>query len=466
MDADEGNRRNCYNVAMLVFDTICALATPPFKSALALVRLSGPKTLEVLSHIVKRDVSKLKPNHSYLTKLYFSKEREETFIDESLIVFSKGPRSYTGFDSVDFSIHGSPLIAERLLDALQSAGARRAEKGEFSAQAYFNGKMDLLKAQGINDLINAQSTRAMTIANKTLSGENSTKVQKLKDTLLEEIAGLEYFVEDQYADEKDDYDEELQNVANKLSCLIIEWRMILEGTKQNGRAYNGIKVAIAGEPNVGKSTLLNALLREDKAIVSSIPGTTRDVVEGQREINGILFLFKDTAGIRKTSDEIENIGISKSFKTIKDADLVLLASDAGFSFLGKEKELLSNLEGKPVIKVATKRDIGTKDEGADIALSALQDDLKPLIDMMFERLDLQAREESSFLGKREEGFLSTIVSKMEEAKNAIEETKQIDIASDLLRQVVETINDLMGKSESQTMEDVYETLFSSFCLGK
>lgn len=449
---------------MLVFDTICALATPPYPSALALVRLSGPEAFAVFSQLTRR--KGMEPGRAYLTNLYEDRERDETYIDQAVVVLSKGPRSYTGFDSVDFSIHGSPLVAERLLKALEGKGARRAEKGEFSAQAYYNGKMDLLKAQGINDLIHATSRRAMELANRTLSGDNSRSVEELKKKVLALIAQLEYYVEDQYSDEKDDYDQALEKAARTIEQEILCWQKTLSGTKRNNRAYQGVQVAIVGEPNVGKSTLLNALLEEDKAIVSSRPGTTRDVVEGTREINGIQFVFKDTAGIRKSNDEIENIGIAKSFKTIQDADLVLLASDTGFSFLPQEEELSKVLEGKRVLKVATKKDLGVPTQGADVVLSSLEGNLSSLIEKMFSSLDLTQKEESSFLGKREERYLETIVSELSAARQAIEETGQIDVVSDTLRQVVATINELLGADEGKTMEDIYQTLFSSFCLGK
>ena len=168
---------------MLVFDTICALATPPYKAALATIRLSGEKTLDILSHIMLKDVSSLEPNKAYFVKLYQDKNHPDETIDEVVLTFFKGPRSYTGFDTVEFSTHGSMIVVEELLDTLVKYGARRAQKGEFSAQAYFNGKMDLLKAEGINDLINATSKRAKLLASKTLSGENTRFATNLKNTL-------------------------------------------------------------------------------------------------------------------------------------------------------------------------------------------------------------------------------------------------------------------------------------------
>lgn len=452
---------------MLVFDTICALSTPPYKAALAIVRLSGSKTLDILSHIIKKDVTTLIPNQSYFVKLYQDKNNPTDMIDEAVITFYKGPKSYTGFDSVDFSTHGSMIVVEELLDTLIKYGARRAERGEFSAQAYFNGKMDLLKAEGINDLINASSKRAKKIAAETLSGNNTKIITDLKNKLLDYLSRLEYFVENTYdEDQLDDYSPELNEIADSLNNDIAYLSKIIEATKKNNKQYQGFNIAIAGEPNVGKSTLLNAILNEDKAIVSPIPGTTRDVVEGEKEINGMLFRFKDTAGLRKTDDFVENLGIERSYKTMENADLILLASDCGFNDIQNNPELQAILQKKKVIKIATKRDINSDFKDCDIAICSTQDDLQPLIFLMIEKLDLNKKEESSFLGKREEEFLEKISDQMKKTIDAIYDTYQIDIISDTLRVAISFINDLMGNCQGQTMEDIYQTLFSKFCLGK
>ncbi len=443
---------------MLVFDTVCALATPPYKSALAIVRLSGPRALEIVSKITKRDASSFVPNEARLYKLF---DKKDYLIDEAVVTYYKGPRSYTGFDVVEFTPHGSMIVVDELLNALCSYGARRAERGEFTAQAFYNGKMDLLKAEGINDLINSQSARAKKIANETLSGKNREDVLSLKNSLLEDIASLEYFVEDQFADEPVDLSKELYSLDKKLSSYINVWSSLLEKTRRTNKEYEGISVAIVGEPNAGKSTLLNALLKEDKAIVSPVPGTTRDVVEGEREIDGIRFRFLDTAGVRETEDQIENLGIKKTNQSIEKADIVLWVSDTGF----EDGQIESLLSDKPVIKIATKRDLGTEIGEADILLSALEDDLSPLIKKIFSILSLDTKEEAEFLGKREEEYLEKIVEGLKHSRESIS-SNQIDIVSDNLFSVIELINELMGEDTSRTGEDIYETLFSKFCLGK
>ncbi len=451
---------------MLIFDTICALATPPYKSALALIRLSGPKSISVISNMIKMNAKTLIPNHSYFVHLYADKKDNSSFIDEAMLTFYKGPKSYTGFDTVEFSVHGNMIIVNELLDALVKNGARRADRGEFSAQAFYNGKMDLLKSQGINDLINANSKRAKEIASKTLSGKNTEDMTNLKNKLLDYISQLEYFVEDQYSDEKDDYDDELENVKEQLLKDIADLDITIEKTKRSNRQYQGINVVIAGEPNAGKSSLLNAILKEDKAIVSPIAGTTRDVVEGEKEINGILFKFKDTAGLRKSDDLVENLGIEKSYEMMKKADIILLASDTGFEEIKNNDELLEIIKNKPLIKIATKKDINKCTEGSDISICSFNDDLTPLYEMMKDKLDINHKEDSAFLGQREEDFLILISSQLKDATVAIDETHQIDIVSDNIRLAIASINDLMGNNVTQTMEDIYQTLFSNFCLGK
>ncbi len=450
---------------MLIFDTIVALATPPYKSALALIRLSGPKTKEVLSHLIKKNRDTILPNTAYFVKLYQDKNNPETKIDEAVLVFYKGPKSYTGFDSADISIHGSRIIAEELRDACCLYGARRAKKGEFSAQSYYNGKRDLLKAEGINDLINANSKEAKDISRRTLSGENTKIVEDLKNRFLESIADLEYYVENQYDESQEDYDSSLDTIEKRLTEEREELRLLIEKTQKANRKYTGFTIAIAGEPNVGKSTLLNAIVGEDKAIVSPIPGTTRDVVEGEKEINGIRFLFKDTAGIRKSLDPIENLGIERSFKTIKEADLILFASDSGFEDRKKNKELQEAMKGKKVLLVATKKDIHKPDKDADISLCSLKDDLTPLRNLRFESLDLNKKEDSLFLGKREEQFLRNVESTVTDTLNAFP-TKDVDVICDILRKAVSLLNELEGKNKNKTREDIYQTLFSKFCLGK
>ena len=452
---------------MLVFDTICSLSTPPYKSALAIVRMSGEKSLEILSKITRRDLNKIKPNYAFYTKLLKDKSDEKSLIDECIVVYYKGPNSYTGFDSVDFFLHGNPLICEELLNTLVRLGARRANKGEFSAQGYFNSKFDLLKAEGINDLINANSIRSKNLALHVLQGENTKYINTIKNEILFEISQMEYYIEDQYIENDIEAEKELKKAKSFINKLANEIQIHLDKIKKNNFIYKGVEVGIIGKSNVGKSTLLNALLKKDKAIVSSIPGTTRDIVEGAIEINGIKFTFNDTAGIRETKSKLENLGIKKTFEVIKNCDLLLLLSDTNFSIFN-DKKIASIISKKPSIKVKTKNDKKTnkKEEDFDISISALKGDINPLIDLILKKLDLLNIEEGYFLGQREEDYLKRIQKELNDASNSIDQINEIEICSDKLRVVINTINEFLGSGESKTAEDIYETLFANFCLGK
>ena len=288
----------------------------------------------------------------------------------------------------------------------------------------------------------------------------------IKKELLEDLSKLEYFVENQYSDfDESDYPVVLNEVSVSLQSLSSKTKKLLDQTKRANREYQGIQVAIAGEPNAGKSTLLNRILGKDKAIVSPIPGTTRDVVEGEREIDGIHFHFDDTAGLRETDDLLENLGIQKSYETIKRADLVLLCSENGFSEILSDEKIKALLEKKNVILVSTKSDINQSKEG-DISVSETEEDLSSLFALMLERLDVDKKEESCFLGKREEDYLFKVHEQINLSKNALEETGQIDIISDTIHVTLVLLDEMLGNSRSKTMEDIYQTLFSHFCLGK
>lgn len=445
---------------MLVFDTICALATPNSKSALAIIRLSGTEALNIFKCLVKKDISNLKPNSASLFKLY----DEDELLDEAVVTFFKGPKSYTGFDTIEFTTHGSMIIVNRVLDTLVKNGARRALKGEFSYQAYFNNKMDLLKAESINDLINANSTEASKLALLTMNGGSLKYLDDIKNELLDDISNFEYFIEDQFVDDKEAYQDVIDDVILSLTNIEESLKSNLEALRVSNRNYSGYRICIVGKANVGKSTLLNALVKEDKAIVSSIPGTTRDVIEASIEINGVAVTLIDTAGIRKSKNVVENIGIDKAKKEIKKADLILYLSDKKIS---KDDELESLIKNKPIIKVKSKGDINQKeDKDFDITISALYSSLEPLKKLIVEKLEMNKETSSMFLGKREEDYLQAILNLLLDAKKTLVETRIIDISSDKIRQVISKINEMKGFDKSKTMEDIYQTLFSHFCLGK
>jgi len=449
---------------MELLDTIVALATPRQIAALAIIRMSGPNSLLVLSRMIKKDINTIQPNYTFFANIYADKNDKNTIIDQGVISFFKGPNSYTGEDTVEFCIHGSPLVAGEIIEACLKNGARAAKKGEFSLKAYLNSKITLLQAEGIDDFIKNNSKIARKLAFNALNGRTSEQFQKLKSDLLDAVAETENILEDDLTNH-DDYLDQLKKVStDKVIPILNSSKIDLEKARNGKKFYNGINVAIVGKPNVGKSTLLNSLIGKDKAIVTPIPGTTRDVIEGEVEIEGILFRFKDTAGLRKTSNEIEKIGIEKSKETLQESDIILLVDDKTFDDV--EPEILELIKNKILIKVGSKKDLG-KALGADIETSGLNNDIEDLKTKLISSLNVSSFEnESILLSERDIGFLKNFISFIEMGLDALYNNGYADVYSDMLTRAIGEINEILGNSISQTQEDVYGTIFSKFCMGK
>lgn len=449
---------------MELLDTIVALATPRQISALAIVRMSGPNSLSVLSKMIVKDVETIKPNYSFFANIYADKKDKSTVIDQGIITFYKGPESYTGEDTVEFSIHGSPLVADSLIEACMKNGARVARKGEFSLKAYLNGKMTLLQAEGVDDFIKNTSAIGRKLAFSALSGKTTKQFNQLKLSLLDAIAETENILEDDLTNHEDYLDELSKVTDEKVLPILNLAKKDLENARNGKRLYRGINVAIIGKPNVGKSTLLNALIGKDKAIVTSIPGTTRDVIEGEVELSGVLFRFSDTAGLRETSNIIEKIGIEKSIQTLKEADIVLLVDDKDFNHF--TPEIMDLLKDKKVLKVGSKKDLGLA-QGADIETSGLKNDIEALKEKLLDVIHFATiGNDSVLLSERDIGFLEQFIQYIEEAIRALKEDGYADVYSDMLSRSISELNEILGESKGQTQEDVYSTIFSKFCMGK
>lgn len=447
---------------MTELDTIVALATPRMTSALAIIRLSGSKTLSILEHIQKKKAENIIPNQSFFANIYEDISTKEKPIDQAVITFYKGPKSYTGEDTAEFSIHGSPLIADALMNACVKWGARPAQRGEYSLKAFLNNKLGLLEAEGVNNLINAKSTLARSLALQAVKGKTEKQIEDIKNTLLYAISEAEYLLEDDYSDHPD-YMDTLHKVQEDKIYPLIKNIEELESKANNAlKAYNGIKVAIVGKPNVGKSTLLNALVGEEKAIVTPIPGTTRDIIEGDTEINGIQFHFFDTAGIHETNDEVEKIGVERALNAINTADLILLVSPSSF----ENKDLPSIPTGKKVIKIGSKSDLGFA-LGADVEINAKDGQIEELKNRLIKEVSLSSTNtDNSFMSERDLSFLIKVKDLVIKANHALDNGGLIDAFSDDLRRAVALANEMLGLDMRSTEEDIYNTIFSRFCLGK
>ncbi|CDE16272.1 tRNA modification GTPase MnmE [Clostridium sp. CAG:288] len=441
---------------MFIFDTIVAEATAPFESALSIVRLSGTKTNEILERLTKKSIDQFKPRMTYNRNIYTVDHKK---IDNAVIVYFEKGKSFTGEESAEFYVHGSRIIVNELIDTIITLGARRAEGGEFTAKAYYNGRMSLVEAEAINEIIKAKTTKGKDLALKTLSGENREKIENIRTELLDIMARIEVDIDyPEYDDEEAIFEKlkiDLPIISQKVKSLCADSKSALY-------YLTGIKVALVGRPNVGKSTILNSLLGYDKAIVTNIPGTTRDVVEGEKNINGVLYKFFDTAGIRDNPDPIEKIGIEKSHDTIKDADIILYIYD---KFDVEEyKDILIESNDKPVVKVQNKNDINSVDKENDISISATSKKVNVIYEIINKRLDIRETVEGGFASKRDLDLLDSFSKQLSEAVFNIEEGMTIDVIETMLLNSTHKLDELLGNN--QTMEDLYSTVFAKFCVGK
>lgn len=441
---------------MFIFDTIVAEATAPFESALSIVRLSGTKTNEILERLTKKSIDQFKPRMTYNRNIYTVDHKK---IDNAVIVYFEKGKSFTGEESAEFYVHGSRIIVNELIDTIITLGARRAEGGEFTAKAYYNGRMSLVEAEAINEIIKAKTTKGKDLALKTLSGENREKIENIRTELLDIMARIEVDIDyPEYDDEEAIFEKlkiDLPIISQKVKSLCADSKSALY-------YLTGIKVALVGRPNVGKSTILNSLLGYDKAIVTNIPGTTRDVVEGEKNINGVLYKFFDTAGIRDDPDPIEKIGIEKSHDTIKDADIILYIYD---KFDEEEyKDILIESNDKPVVKVQNKNDINSVDKENDISISATSKKVNVIYEIINKRLDIRETVEGGFASKRDLDLLDSFSKQLSEAVFNIEEGMTIDVIETMLLNSTHKLDELLGNN--QTMEDLYSTVFAKFCVGK
>ena len=464
-------------------DSICALATAP-GGALGIIRISGPQTLEILSHIFSKDLHDAQPN----TIHYGHITDGSNLIDEVLVSIFRAPHSYTGEDSAEISCHGSRYILNKVLELLIQHGCRMANPGEYTQRAFLNGKMDLSQAEAVADLIASGNKATHQIAMSQLRGVFSSELSQLREQLLKLTSLLE--LELDFSDHEDlEFADrsELLDIANKINNRITR----LARSFETGQALkNGIPVAIVGKTNVGKSTLLNRLLRDDRAIVSSVHGTTRDTVEDVIDLHGVTFRFIDTAGIRQTTDEVEQIGISRTYATIQKARIVLWLIDAEPT-MEDVQEMLERCEGKSLIIIQNKIDIQSTTqpplELCSLATIGTQEtsNLKPQISNLlrisakqgtnldqleqaiFEAADIpelteqdiivsSARQYHSLLSAQEN--LSRVLSSLESGLSG-------DLVSEDLKLVLDDLADITGDGRILTNE-VLGNIFTHFCVGK
>lgn len=443
--------------------TIVAVATAPGPGAVGVVRISGPDARQLATR-----VAGALPLPRYAALRTF-RDHDQTVIDRGLVLFFEGPASYTGEDLIEFHTHGSPLLLARMVRSLLAAGARHARPGEFTERAFLNGKLDLVQAEAVADLITAGTEQAAVAANRALAGDFSRAITTIRAQLLELRARLEALID--FADEEDvQTGAALSNLANTASTLGRTIKNLLGTARQGQILGRSHRVVICGRPNAGKSTLMNALCGNERAIVTAIPGTTRDVLTADLEIQGLALTIADTAGLRETSEAIEQEGIRRARDEIATADLVLLVYEAGDT-CPEVTEILGYATNLPLIRIRNKIDLvqelaGERTEGpiAEIAVAARdRKGLDVLRQRMADALGMKPQTETPLIAReRHLAALSEAVSELEfDGEERF--TQDLVLSAERLRRAHRALGELLGEF---TSEDLLGEIFGRFCIGK
>lgn len=439
--------------------TICALATPIGTGGISIIRISGNDSLNIAKNFFVSkyiDFENIKPRYLYLGN-FISDEVK----DQVLMVYFKAPFSFTGEDVVEFQFHGGQLLAQKILKSLL-AKCSLAEPGEFSKRAFLNGKISLDEAEGISELILAESDTQLKAAEILQSGKLTEKVVEMQNKITDLLAEIEANLD--YPDdvEEEQLFETSENLLKKLNSEISE---VLENSKNSNLIRSGVNVAIVGKTNVGKSSLLNALLGEERAIVTNIEGTTRDTIKEKIFIDGVTVNLIDTAGLRESDDIVEKIGIEKTNQEIKNADIVLLVLDLSRELKQDEIEMIENLKNRPYIIVGNKSDIKNKKFDFDyIEISAKNNENISEIKKQIIEKTISGKIDFSKLVLTNERHLSILQNSKQKIENALNDQRvNLDIEAFILKDVWKELGKISGTTED---EKIIDLVFSKFCLGK
>ena len=440
-----------------MFETIVALATAPIKSALSIVRLSGDDVFDVVSKCFSKDLRNIKER----TIVYGSVVNDGEKIDEVVLLAYKGPKSFTGEDSVEIICHGSPLISKQIIEVCIKNGARMATNGEFSSRAFMHNKIDLVQAEAINDVVNATTKEAKKLNLLSLDGKSSNLIRPLKTRIADVLSLIEVNID--YPEYEDIEVANKDTIVNVVDELVPQIDSLLSDGEKAKIINEGIKVALVGKPNVGKSSLLNAILGEDRAIVTDIAGTTRDVVEGHANIDGVVLHLFDTAGIRESDDKIESIGIERSKKTIKEADIVVVVLDSSRDLDDEDQQILEYTKEFDPIIVYNKDDDSKQDN--KLSISALNNQIEPLIKAIKERIGIDEKSFSkpALNNARQLGLLSKAKESLLAAKQDAINDLTVDLISTSLFDAYTAVLEILGEANQL---DLSKEIFSRFCVGK
>ena len=445
-------------------DTIAAISTSLGVGAISIIRVSGDNSIEIVNNITKNKNLTDALTHTIHYDFIVDKDK---IIDEVLISVMMSPKTFTKEDVVEINCHGGIATTNKVLELLLTNGCRLAEPGEFTKRAFLNGRINLNQAEAVMDLINSKTEKARTLAINGITGNVSNMIKDLRDKLVGLIASIEVNIDYPEYDNEDvtekDVENELGNIKKKLNEII--------NNSENGKIIKeGIKTSIIGKPNVGKSSILNALLDEEKAIVTDIEGTTRDVVEGTLSIDGIIFNILDTAGIRDTSDTVEKRGVEKSLKLIDESDLILFVLNNNEELTTEEEEILDKLKDKNYIIIVNKIDLDKKlniNDNNIVYLSALNkigiEDLKKKIKEIFNLEKLETSDLNYLTGTKNIAILKEALKSIDDVEEAIKNNMPIDMLEIDIKNIWTSLGTIIGETYS---EELIDEMFSRFCLGK
>lgn len=448
-------------------DTIVAISTTMGVGAISIVRLSGKEAISIINQCFKGKNLKEVPTH---TINYGHIYDGEELIDEVLVSIMKGPRSFTAEDIVEVNCHGGIITTNRILETILNHGARLAEPGEFTKRAFLNGRIDLVKSEAVMDLIESKSDEARKIALSQLGGKTSSLITNFRNILKQLLSSIEVNI-----DYPEYYDIEvmtIEKIKEQVAQMKEELKSLVEESENTATIKNGIKTVIIGKPNVGKSSILNKLLEQDKAIVTDIAGTTRDIVEGEIYLDGVLLNIIDTAGIRNTEDIVEKIGVEKSLSMIDEADLVIVVLNSNETLSDEDREILEKTKMKTRIIVLNKNDLTRKLELPTDLTNIVEtntndlkgiNSLKKKIKELFNLEQIVTKDYTYLTNSRQISLAKKAYNNLLEAERAIENDAPVDMIEIDLKECFDTLGEIIGATYS---EEIIDNLFENFCVGK
>lgn len=446
-------------------DTIAAISTTTGIGAISIIRLSGPESLEIASKVFTKDLTKVETHTIHYGYIKNNNEK----IDEVLVSVMKAPKTFTKEDIVEINCHGGIATTNKVLEILLNNGARLAEPGEFTKRAFLNGRIDLLEAEATMDLISSKSDKARKMSLNTLTGETSNLIKDLRSDIVGIISNIEVNID--YPEYEDIEVLTSEKILPEIQKFKEKLEKIIKKSQDSKVIKEGIKVGIIGKPNVGKSSLLNSLLEEEKAIVTNVPGTTRDIVEGTIILDNVILNIIDTAGIRESDDIVEKIGIEKSLTIINEADLVIFILNNNEKITREEKGLLEKLKDKKKIIVINKIDLENKLDKSIldnyIEISAKEkigiEKIKDEIKRLFNLGELEASDLTYMSNARSISLLGKSLNNINDAISEINNNSPIDIVEFHLKDAWNNLGEIIGETYT---DELLDELFSRFCLGK